>query len=30
VREHVHVYVPITSMILISAVISLILWLSNR
>jgi hypothetical protein len=30
IREHVHVYVPITSMLLISAVISLILWLINR
>jgi Protein of unknown function (DUF2905) len=30
IREHVHVYIPITSMLLVSAVISLILWLINR
>jgi hypothetical protein len=30
VREGVQVYVPITSMLLVSAVISLILWLINR
>ena len=30
VREDVHIYVPITSMILVSGVVSLILWLINR
>lgn len=30
VREGVQVYVPITSMLLVSAAISLILWLVNR
>jgi Protein of unknown function (DUF2905) len=30
VRDHVQVYVPITSMILVSVVVSLILWLLNR
>jgi Protein of unknown function (DUF2905) len=30
VREHVQVFVPITSMILVSAVLSLVLWLINR
>jgi hypothetical protein len=30
VRDHVQVYVPITSMILVSVVVSLILWLINR
>jgi hypothetical protein len=30
VRDNVHVYVPITSMILVSVVVSLILWLINR
>jgi hypothetical protein len=30
VREGVQVYLPITSMLLVSAVISLILWLINR
>jgi hypothetical protein len=30
VREGIQVYVPITSMLLVSAVISLILWLINR
>jgi hypothetical protein len=29
-REDVHVYVPITSMILVSVVVSVILWLINR
>jgi hypothetical protein len=29
-RDNVHVYVPITSMILVSIVVSLILWLINR
>jgi Protein of unknown function (DUF2905) len=30
VRDNVHVYVPITSMIIISVVLSFILWLINR
>jgi hypothetical protein len=30
VRDNVHVYVPITSMIVISVAVSLILWLTNR
>lgn len=29
-REHVQIYVPITSMILVSAVISVVFWLINR
>ncbi|MBV9314415.1 MAG: DUF2905 domain-containing protein [Pseudonocardia sp.] len=30
VREHTEVFIPITSMLLISVVISLILWLIGR
>lgn len=30
VRDNIHVYVPITSMIIVSVVVSLILWLFNR
>jgi hypothetical protein len=30
VRDNVHVYVPIASMILVSVVVSLVLWLVNR
>jgi len=30
IREHVQIYVPITSMILVSAVISVVFWLINR
>jgi hypothetical protein len=30
VRGHIHIFVPITSMILVSIVLSLILWLINR
>jgi hypothetical protein len=29
-REHVQIYIPITSMILVSAAISVIFWMINR
>lgn len=29
-RDHMHVYVPITSMILVSVALSVVLWLVNR